>query len=70
MNLIFTVFIAAVMLVVAGVIAFFREKPHDRTKDLESSIRSLFDKIKHGDQEHQDWLQNEIKEHFKDVIDL
>lgn len=26
---------------------------------------ALFDKIKHGDQEHQDWLEKEIKEYFK-----
>lgn len=31
---------------------------------LEREIGSLFDKIKHGDEEHQAWLKNAISEHF------
>lgn len=31
---------------------------------LEERINTLFDKIKHGDQEHQDWLKKAIDEHF------
>lgn len=27
-------------------------------------IYTLFDVIKHGDKDHQDWLENKIKEHF------
>lgn len=31
-------------------------------------IKTLFDKIKHGDQAHQDWLKTAIDEHFSGVI--
>lgn len=31
---------------------------------LEARVASLFDAIKHGDQEHQDWLKKAIEDHF------
>ena len=34
-------------------------------KKLNKMIKSLFPEIKHGDQEHQDWLENHLKQHFK-----
>ena len=34
-------------------------------KLLQEKINTLFDKIKHGDQEHQDWLKKAIDEHFE-----
>lgn len=33
-------------------------------KHQDQLIHTLFTKIKHGDQEHQDWLYKAIKEHF------
>jgi bacterioferritin (cytochrome b1) len=33
----------------------------DRTK-IDKLLNDLFEKIKHGDQEHQDWLKNSIEE--------
>lgn len=32
--------------------------------ELVDAVDTLFDKIKHGDQKHQDWLDQAIKEHF------
>lgn len=39
----------------------------DKLLDLEGNISTLFDKIKHGDAEHQRWLEREIREHFARV---
>lgn len=38
--------------------------PASELERMNSLIKSLFDKIKHGDQEHQDWLEKAINEHF------
>jgi hypothetical protein len=32
----------------------------------EQQIATLFDAIKHGDKEHQEWLRTKVREHFKD----
>lgn len=34
---------------------------------LNKKIESLFEAIKHGDKEHQDWLENHLKTHFKNI---
>jgi hypothetical protein len=36
----------------------------DEVKRLRGSIDSLFDKIKHGDKEHQEWLKDALLKHF------
>lgn len=32
---------------------------------LSAQVLTLFDAIKHGDEEHQKWLKEKIEEHFK-----
>ena len=32
---------------------------------LVGKVDGLFDEIKHGDQDHQDWLQKKLKDYFK-----
>jgi len=44
----------------------FHQTQEELSKAKES-INSLFDAIKHGDQEHQDWLEEKIKAHFKGI---
>lgn len=36
-------------------------------EQLESQVRSLFDAIKHGDEQHQVWLRDAIRAHFPKV---
>lgn len=38
---------------------------NDHIKDL---FNKLFEEIKHGDQEHQDWLKNKINNFLKENI--
>lgn len=33
--------------------------------ELKKKIATLFDKIKHGSEDHQAWLQKELKMHFR-----
>ncbi len=40
---------------------------YDRALEL---IGTLFDSIKHGDQKHQDWLEDKIKVHFKELGEM
>lgn len=42
----------------------------DQINWLYDKIGTLFDAIKHGDQEHQDWLQKAIKDHFEYKIEV
>ena len=35
----------------------------------EDKINALFEKIKHGDQDHQNWLRRAIDEHFGFIIE-
>ena len=37
----------------------------EKFEQLKNKVSSLFDAIKHGDQDHQEWLKNKIEEHFK-----
>lgn len=34
-------------------------------EDVAVLLRELYEEIKHGDQEHQDWLRNKIEEFIK-----
>lgn len=36
----------------------------DFHEELVGKVGTLFDAIKHGDSEHQEWLRNKINEHF------
>ena len=35
---------------------------------LKQSLEELFEECKHGDQEHQDWLENKFKEYLKNKV--
>ena len=35
---------------------------------LKVKVESLFDEIKHGDEEHQAWLKAKIEEHFNGIF--
>lgn len=37
---------------------------YPKTQALADAVATLFDAIKHGDEEHQDWLKNAIDQHF------
>ena len=37
---------------------------HEDYAALEAKVKSLFDKIKHGDEQHQSWLKDAIEKHF------
>jgi len=34
---------------------------------VKAHLKALFEEIKHGDQEHQDWLENKIKEYSREI---
>lgn len=34
---------------------------------LKNKISTLFDAIKHGDKEHQEWLRKKIEDHFNET---
>jgi len=42
------------------------DNPLKRYVQLSDKVDSLFDVIKHGDQDHQDWLEKKIKDHFSE----
>lgn len=39
-----------------------------RIDSIKHHMRQLFQEIKHGDQEHQDWLENKIENYIKSNI--
>jgi len=44
----------------------YRKYPIPFERLCKSYLRELFQEIKHGDQEHQDWLENKIEDFIKE----
>ncbi len=40
------------------------ERHTDENRCLKIKIQTLYDAIKHGDNDHQNWLKKKIEEHF------
>ena len=45
-----------------------KELEKARIDAIKYHMRQLFQEIKHGDQEHQDWLENKIEDYIKSNI--